>query len=80
VYLDRIDAVTKAARDAARQDGLAALRSMVAAAREIDLAQHELVAELRREYTWNEIADALGVRRQAAQQRFGRDASTIRLP
>lgn len=80
-YLSHIDAVKKAAREAARRDGLAALRSTTAVSREIELAQRELVAELRREHTWSEIADALGVRRQAAQQRFGpRDDRTTSHP
>jgi hypothetical protein len=39
--------------------------------------ERELVASARREgATWQQIADALGMSRQSAQQRFGRRAST----
>lgn len=37
-----------------------------------DQARRAIVAEARAElYTWEEIGDALGTSRQAAQQRFG---------
>lgn len=52
--------------DIAGLTGLAELRD------EVDVALHAAVAELHgNPYSWAEIGDALGITKQAAQQRFG---------
>jgi hypothetical protein len=49
-----------------------ALRSLVAFGSEVDTATREAVAGLKGfGYSWQEIADRLGVSRQAAQMRYG---------
>jgi hypothetical protein len=53
---------------------IAALPELVALRDELDAVIGESVAALRSEphcYSWQEIADRLGVSRQAAQQRWG---------
>jgi hypothetical protein len=51
------------------------LRDLVALAEEVDRATDTAVAGLRRVgYSWTEIADRLGITRQAAQQRWGNAA------
>jgi len=48
------------------------LRDLVALAEEVDHATDTAVAGLRRVgYSWTEIANRLGITRQAAQQRWG---------
>src|SRR6266542_3323977 len=48
------------------------LRDLVALAEEVDRATDTAVAGLRRVgYSWTEIANRLGITRQAAQQRWG---------
>lgn len=52
-----------------------ALAALVALGREIDSATAEGVAGLRAAgYSWADIATRLGTTRQAAQQRWGREA------
>ncbi|MEU8656929.1 hypothetical protein AB0C31_09405 [Actinoplanes philippinensis] len=51
-----------------------ALRDMVALSSELDTAVGEAVKGLRSHgYSWAEIADRLGISRQAAHQRWGGD-------
>ncbi len=51
------------------------LRDLVALAAEVDRATDTAVAGLRRVgYSWTEIANRLGITRQAAQQRWGNAA------
>jgi hypothetical protein len=54
---------------------LDALASMAAHGDEVDAHLLDAIAMLRDEphcYSWQEIGDALGISRQAAQQRFGK--------
>lgn len=55
-----------AEKDIAGLAGLAGLRDVV------DDALQLAVANLHEHYSWTEIADALGVSRQAARQKYGR--------
>jgi DNA-binding Lrp family transcriptional regulator len=48
-----------------------ALRSLAQLSTELDLATREAVSGLKRVYSWSEIADRLGVSRQAVQMRYG---------
>ena len=68
-------------RAAARRVGdgdVAGLAALVALRSELDEAITEAVAGLRQpqwSYSWSEIARVLGTTRQAAQQRYGSNAS-----
>jgi len=60
-------------------DALAALDRQRA---EVDAALLDAVARLRHEphnWSWNKVADALGISRQAAQQRFGKAGGSRRV-
>jgi hypothetical protein len=59
-----------------------ALRALYQQRAEIDAALVDAVAMLRHEphnWSWNKVADALGVRPQAAQQRFGKVGGSRRV-
>jgi hypothetical protein len=50
------------------------LRDLIALAEELDRATDTAVAGLRQHgYSWADIANRVGITRQAAQQRWGRD-------
>src|SRR4051794_21083146 len=51
-----------------------ALRSLAQLSSEVDAVCRLAVAGLRTSYSWSEIADRLGVSKQAAQQRYGSPA------
>lgn len=66
-----------------RRPGAEALAGLAVIRAELDAATDDLVTRLRSvdggEHSWAEIAEALGISRQAAQQRF-RKAGGTRLP
>ena len=66
-----------------RRPGVDALAGLGLIRAETDAAIEDLVVRLRSrdggEHSWQEIADALGISRQAAQQRY-RKAGGTRLP
>ncbi|MFT4219331.1 MAG: hypothetical protein QM611_02265 [Microbacterium sp.] len=71
--LDELDVATHPARDATH------VRAIIAASEDVSVAEATLRAAVRDARkagdSWSMIGAALGVSRQAAQQRFGRHAA-----
>jgi hypothetical protein len=70
--------------DAAKIEHLSDLQAVASAAAEVRLAQASLLeaVEISRAHgrSWNELAVALNVSRQAARQRYGNSSSTPKKP
>lgn len=74
-FAERI--IIAASRKISTEWDLDSLRSLARLRQSVDSAERDVVARLREEgeYSWTDIGDALGITRQAAQQRFGNTAT-----